>query len=99
MSGEAVRRYSDDEHSAFRTANHHFKWNPKYERGRGPAEYAGGGWWPAKMRAEADRLEWLAPRLRTAAAALEREIATDPRTAPTDPAPTAADAAEEKSDG
>lgn len=47
----------------------------------GPAQFAGGPYWPDELDRRADRLEALIPHLRLAAAALRREIAADPLTA------------------
>jgi len=67
------RRYSDAEEAAFRACG----MNPMY----GPAQFAGGPFWPDELDRRADRLEVLIPSLRLAAAALRREIAADPLTA------------------
>lgn len=47
---------------------------------RGPAQFAGGDWWPAELEARAAKAEALVPKLRLAASALRREIALDPLT-------------------
>lgn len=67
------RCYSDAEEAAFRACG----MNPMY----GPAQFAGGPYWPDELERRAQRLEALIPHLRLAAAALRREIAADPRTA------------------
>lgn len=76
----AVRTYTHAEHRAFRAVSHR-EWGQGYEPGNGPAEYAGGTYWPAELRAQAERMQRLIPLYRLAAGALEREIASDPRCA------------------
>lgn len=51
--------------------------NPQY----GPAQFAGGTYWPDELERRADRMEACVSHLRLAAAALRREIAADPLTA------------------
>lgn len=70
---EGTRRYSDEEEAAFRACGV----NPMY----GPAQFAGGHYWPDELDKRADRMERLLPQMRLAARALRREIATDPLTA------------------
>lgn len=71
------RRYTPDEESAFRACG----MNPMY----GPAQYAGGMYWPDELEKRADRMETCAAQTRIAAAALRREIAADGATGGTAP--------------
>lgn len=75
-----IRTYSIREHTAFRAVSRR-EWGQRYEQGAGPAEYAGGSYWPTELRRKAEEMERLTSLYRRAADALEREIATDPRCA------------------
>lgn len=68
-----TRCYTDAEERALRAAG----LDPK----RGPAQFAGGHWWPDELLRRAKEAERLVPLLRVASAALRREIASDPLTA------------------
>jgi hypothetical protein len=67
-----TRQYSAEERAALRAAG--------LNATDGPAQFAGGHWWPDELDRRADEAEALFPKLRVAAAALRREIAADPRT-------------------
>jgi hypothetical protein len=67
------RHYSPDEARGFRAAG--------MDPTGGPAQYAGGDWWPDLLEFRADEAAASVPLLRLAAAALRREIAADPATA------------------
>jgi hypothetical protein len=69
----SLRQYSAEEAQALRAAG--------LDPTKGPAQFAGGQWWPDELNRRADEAEALAPKLRLAAAALRREIAIDPLTA------------------
>lgn len=70
-----MRRYSEAEHRSFRAVSRR-EWGQSYERGEGPAEYAGGDWWPTELERKAAEFERLIVHYRNAAAALRREIAS-----------------------
>lgn len=70
-----MRDYSAEEVAALRIAF------PERPLPGGPAQYAGGSYWPDELERRARNAERLAPKLRLAAAALRREIAADPLTA------------------
>jgi hypothetical protein len=67
------RHYSPEEARAFRAAG--------MDPTGGPAQFAGGHWWPDLLERRAVEAEASVPLLRLAAAALRREIAADPATA------------------
>ena len=81
MTEEAQRSYSDEEHRAFRAVSRR-EWGDHYKPGRGPAEFAGGDYWPDALEARAAEMESLVPIYRRAANALRREIASDNRCSP-----------------
>lgn len=81
-----VRRYSLEEHGAFRAVSHR-EWGEAYQIGRGPAEFAGGAYWPAELNRRANQMERLIPLYRLAADALAREILADPRCETPEPPP------------
>lgn len=81
MAEKAQRSYSVEEHRAFRAVSHR-EWGESYRPGRGPAEFAGGDFWPDALEERAAQLERLIPHYRLAAKALRREIASDVRCSP-----------------
>jgi hypothetical protein len=84
VESDAVRSYTESEHVSFKAVSRR-EWNQPYKRGEGPAEYAGGDWWPTELEKRAAEFERLIYHYRNAAAALRREIAADPRTRATPP--------------
>ena len=81
MSINHRRTYSESEQDALRSVSRR-EWGEPFEErgaGTGPAHHAAGDYWPVALRRRAAEFEWLAPRYRLAADALEREIAADPR--------------------
>ncbi len=68
-----TRQYSAEESAALRAVG--------LSPTTGPAQCAGGHWWPDDLERRADEAEALVPKLRLAAAAMRREIAADPLTA------------------
>lgn len=78
---EPTREYSDDELVALREVCRQVWSGVKDPTTEGPAQYAGGDYWPGRLERMAADMERRAPLYRTAAAALRREIQRDPRTA------------------
>lgn len=71
-----MRIYDGAELAALRAVNNH-EWPGAGDPAeRGPAQFAGGAYWPEELRRKADEFDRLAPLYRLAADALEREIAS-----------------------